>query len=80
MRSSNIQPSGVQRPTLVLRTPKHPDHHLWLNYQTWWVHYTVYYPDHTKKRYRHSLGTTSILEARRKRDQFFRDFHLTHHA
>lgn len=49
-----------------------PDHHLWNNNGTWFVHYTVYPDRLTKARIRHSLGTKSLAEARRKRDVLFR--------
>ena len=48
-----------------------PDHHLWNNNGTWFVHYTVYPDRVTKQRVRHSLGTRSIDEARRRRDNLF---------
>ena len=49
-----------------------PDRHLWNNNGTWFVHYTVYPDQLTKERVRHSLGTKSLAEARRKRDVLFR--------
>ena len=51
-----------------------PDHHLWNNNGTWFVHYTVYPDQLTKQRVRHSLGTKSRTEARRKRDVLFRNW------
>ena len=51
-----------------------PDHHLWNNNGTWFVHYTVY-PDHvTKERVRHSLRTRSLAEARQRRDALFQSW------
>ncbi|MDG2214598.1 MAG: hypothetical protein P8M70_12265 [Verrucomicrobiota bacterium] len=47
-----------------------PNHHLWNNHGTWWVHYTLHLPDHTKKRVRESLHTQDVEEARRLRDKF----------
>ncbi|MBI5395641.1 MAG: hypothetical protein HZA91_10130 [Verrucomicrobia bacterium] len=51
-----------------------PDHHLWNNNGTWFVHYTVYPDRLTKERVRRSLGTKSLAEARRKRDVLFRNW------
>ncbi len=47
-----------------------PNHHLWNNHGTWWLHYTLHLPDHTKKRIRKSLRTQDVEEARRLRDKF----------
>lgn len=44
------------------------NHHLWNNNGTWWVHYTVHRPDHTKERVRKSLGTSDLQQARTLRD------------
>ena len=46
-----------------------PNHHLWNNNGTWFIHYTVHQPDFTKARIRQSLGTKSIAAARRLRDR-----------
>jgi len=32
-----------------------PDHHLWNNNGTFWCHYTLHFPDYTKRRVRQSL-------------------------
>lgn len=48
-----------------------PDHHLWNNNGTWWVHYTLHLPDYTKQRVRRSLGTRHARTARRRRDELF---------
>lgn len=45
-----------------------PDHHLYNNNGTWWVHYTAYKADHTSERIRRSLKTRGIQEARERRD------------
>lgn len=50
---------------------ENPDHHLWNNNGTFWCHYTLHLPDHTKQRVRRSLGTSSISEARLLRDRLF---------
>ncbi len=50
-----------------------PNHHLWDNHGTWWVHYTLHLPDHTKKRVRKSLRTQDLNKARRLRDELLAD-------
>lgn len=45
-------------------------HHLWLNNGTWWVHYTLNF-DFRTRRCRRSLGTHSVEEAVRRRDELF---------
>jgi len=49
--------------------PGNPNHHLWNNNGTWFIHFTVHEPDYTKKRVRRSLGTKSIKRARQIRDR-----------
>ena len=49
----------------------HPNHHLWKNGNVWWVAYTVHLPGWKKTRFRQSLGTTDVEEARRRRDVLF---------
>lgn len=46
-----------------------PDHHLFNNNGTWWVHFTVHRDDFTKQRIRRSLGTRCLAAARRLRDE-----------
>ena len=54
---------------LSLRThPDNPNHHLWWNNGTWWLHATVHRPDYTKQRLRLPLGTKNIHRARTQRD------------
>jgi hypothetical protein len=54
---------------LSLRTnPDNPNHHLWNNNGTWFIHYVVHPTPFTKERIRKSLGTKSLVEARAKRD------------
>jgi hypothetical protein len=48
-----------------------PNHHLWNNNGTWFLHYTVYPTPFTKERIRRSLGTKCLTIARERRDQFF---------
>lgn len=56
---------------LVLRrSPANPNHHLWNNHGTWFVHYVVHYANGTRERFRDSLETKSLAEARQRRDRF----------
>ena len=48
-----------------------PNHHLWNNHGTWFLHYTVHPTPFTKERVRRSLGTPVLAEARERRDAFF---------
>ncbi len=48
--------------------PSNPNHHLWNNNGTWFIHYTVHPDPLTKARRRQSLGTKCLGEARRLRD------------
>jgi hypothetical protein len=46
----------MNRPSLAVRIKRtNPNHHLWENHGTWWMHYTVHLPDFTKRRVRRSL-------------------------
>jgi hypothetical protein len=51
--------------------PGNPNHHLWNNNGTWFVHYTVYPTPVTAERIRLSLQTKDLDTARRKRDVLF---------
>ncbi|MDB6169824.1 MAG: hypothetical protein JWM88_2688 [Verrucomicrobia bacterium] len=51
-----------------MNTPSNPNHHLWFNNGTWFVHYTVYPTPLTKERIRRSLKTRNLEEARLRRD------------
>ncbi len=54
---------------LVIRVNHaNPNHHLWENHGTWWMHYTLHLPDFTKRRIRQSLATKRVGIARRRRD------------
>ena len=60
----------MRAPTLSVRVNrKNPDHHLWNNHGTWWLHYTLHMDDFTKRRVRKSLGTQDVDEARTRRDE-----------
>jgi hypothetical protein len=48
-----------------------PNHHLWNNHGTWFLHYTAYPTPFTKERIRRSLGTKDVLAARSRRDRCF---------
>ena len=50
---------------------ENPNHHLWNNHGTWFLHYTVHPTPFTKERIRRSLGTKDIKVARARRDAFF---------
>jgi hypothetical protein len=52
---------------------ENPNHHLWNNHGTWFVHYTVYPTVATKERVRRSLGTRDLSAARERRDRFFEE-------
>ena len=41
-----------------------PNHHLWLNGKSWWIHYTTETEDGRVRRKRHSLKTTDVDLAR----------------
>lgn len=60
----------IRNDRLSLRIdPDNPDHHLYNNNGTWWVHYTVYPTRATAERIRRSLGTRDLATARRRRDE-----------
>ncbi len=50
---------------------ENPNHHLWNNHGTWFLHYTVHPTPFTKERIRRSLGTKDVQVARERRDSFF---------
>ena len=52
-----------------------PNHHLWKNHGTWWIHYTLHYDEGRRaRRVRWSLGTPDLAEARALRDEVFASF------
>jgi hypothetical protein len=56
--------------TLALRIDEsNPNHHLWNNNGTWWIHFTVYPSPVTAERRRKSLKTKNRQLARKRRDQ-----------
>jgi len=59
----------TQMSKLSIRTnPENPNHHLWNNHGTWFIHYVVHPTPITKERVRRSLGTRDLNEARARRD------------
>lgn len=53
--------------TSIRTNSANPNHHLWNNHGTWWLHYTLH-EGPTKRRVRRSLSTDCIELARRRRD------------
>ena len=51
-----------------------PNHHIWNNNGTWWLHYTVYPTPVTSERRRLSLHTSCLDQARQRRDLLLRKF------
>jgi hypothetical protein len=65
------------RYSLAIRlNPANPDHHLWNNNGTWFVHYTTHPTPFTKQRIRTSLQTKDVVEARCRRDQLLSEASL----
>ena len=63
-------PSAVVFPrTSVRMRAANPNHHLWNNNGTWYLHYTMHPTPLTKTRVRVSLETKSLENARRRRDE-----------
>ena len=60
----------AQLPGIRVRA-ENPNHHLWNNHGTWFLHYTVHPTPFTKERIRRSLGTKDVRVARERRDAFF---------
>ena len=59
----------MEKPKVAIREcGGNPDHYLYDNNGTWFVHYTLHLPDYTKKRVRHSLKTKCVVAARARRD------------
>ena len=60
------------RQKLAIRVDaENPDHHLWKNHGTWWIHYTLHLDELRARRVRFSLGTSVRQEARQLRDDLF---------
>jgi hypothetical protein len=58
-------------PTGIRVRAQNPNHHLWNNHGTWFLHYTTHPTPFTKHRVRRSLGTKDVKVARLRRDTFF---------
>lgn len=56
---------------------QNPDHHLYNNNGTWWVHYTAYPTPATTQRVRRSLKTRCIEQARERRDAILGELFYT---
>jgi len=46
-----------------------PNHHIWNNNGTWFIHLVIHKEDNTAERLRKSLKTHDVEEARAKRDR-----------
>lgn len=62
--------TALATPALRVRA-ENPNHHLWNNHGTWFLHYTVHPTPFTKERIRRSLGTKDLSLARERRDTYF---------
>jgi len=69
-RSSRIMTALTKLPGLRVDA-ENPNHHLWDNHGTWFLHYTIHPTPFTKERIRRSLGTKDVHVARERRDNFF---------
>jgi len=59
----------IKTKNLSLRVDEtNPDHHLYCNNGTWWMHYTTHPDALTAKRVRRSLKTKCVQRARSLRD------------
>ena len=68
----NSTPHTPMRHQLAIRVDAdNPDHHLWLNHGTWWIHYTLHLDGTRKRRVRCSLETSDVEQARSERDLLF---------
>ena len=69
-RSSRIMSNLTKLPGIRVDA-ENPNHHLWDNHGTWFLHYTIHPTPFTKERIRRSLGTKDVNVARQRRDSFF---------
>ena len=69
-RESRIMSSATPSASIRIRA-ENPNHHLWNNHGTWFLHYTIHPTPFTKERIRRSLGTKDLDAARRRRDNLF---------
>ena len=54
---------------------RNPNHHIWCNNGTYFVHVTLVWNGRWKQRVRTSLRTRNVVEARRRRDRFLSLLH-----
>ena len=69
-RSARIMSTLAKLPGIRVDA-ENPNHHLWDNHGTWFLHYTIHPTPFTKERIRRSLGTKDVKVARERRDNFF---------
>lgn len=62
-----MKDTGLERLSVRIN-PMNPNHSIWNNNGTWFLHYTVHFGA-MKARRRESLHTHDVNEARRRRDQ-----------
>lgn len=68
---STAKSAAAATPSLSIRVDgDNPDHHLFQNRGTWWIHYTEH-RGNKKERKRQSLRTRDVVEARSGRDALF---------
>jgi hypothetical protein len=72
-KSRIMTSTETQSASIRIRT-ENPNHHLWDNHGTWFLHYTVHPTPFTKERIRRSLGTKDLTTARLRRDALFATF------
>ena len=70
--TSRIMNALASLPGIRVRT-ENPNHHLWNNNGTWFVHYVVHPTPITKERVRRSLKTKCLEEARNRRDALLQE-------
>ena len=66
--SENRESTRHQMKLSIRTNRENPNHHLWNNHGTWFVHYVIHPTPITKERVRRSLQTKSLEEARQRRD------------
>jgi hypothetical protein len=64
------QPKRIVSPRSARRPLPNPNHHIWCNNGTYFIHVTLRLGGRRKLRLRKSLGTKDVGEARRRRDRF----------
>jgi hypothetical protein len=67
MQASLATGEPAQRPAW---DGSNPDHHIWNNNGTYFIHVTLRWNGQRKLRLRKSLGTKDRIEARRRRDHW----------